>query len=59
LGPSGVRPRVSYSGGESRWYTGKTDLVKTDLTNPKYLPFLLLPSLSLVRPLLSFSPQIG
>jgi hypothetical protein len=46
---------VSYSGGESRWYTGKTDLVKTDLTNPKYLPFLLLPSLSLVRPLISFS----
>jgi hypothetical protein len=46
---------MSYSGGESRWFTGKTDRVKTDLTNPKILPFLLLTSLSLVPPLLSFS----
>jgi hypothetical protein len=46
---------MSYSGGESPRFTGKIDLVKTDLTNPKYLPSLLLPSLSLVHPLLSFS----
>jgi hypothetical protein len=46
---------VSYSGGESRWFTGKTYRVKIDLTNPKILPFLLLTSLSLVPPLLSFS----